>query len=221
MKRLYDMSKTAKEFYGDRLKLMVGNVANPETFRKFCEIGVDYVRCSVGSGCACITSTCLGILYPMASLIDDCYQIKENNGYNTKIVADGGLSSYRRMIKALALGADYVMLGSTLNKLEDSAGEVIVKTELNENGTYQQKYKEYYGMASEKGMKMLGKTGTPEGKIIYNKCNGTIESFTNEFTDYLRSAMSYCNIRDIEYFVGGPELNILSENASNQFNQTR
>ena len=215
MKRLYAASKTAKEYYGDRLKLMVGNVANPETFKKFCEIGVDYVRCSVGSGHACTTSTNLGILYPMASLIDECFQIKEENGYITKIVADGGISSYRRMIKSLALGADYVMLGSVLNKCIDSAGQLV---NLNGEGKL---YKEFYGMASEKGMRLLGKTGTPEGKIIYNECGGTIESFTNEFIDYLRSAMSYCNIRDIEYFVGGPELNILSENASNQFNQNR
>ena len=215
MKRLYVASKTAKEYYGDRLKLMVGNVANPETFKKFCEIGVDYVRCSVGSGQACTTSTNLGILYPMASLIDECFQIKEENGYITKIVADGGISSYRRMIKSLALGADYVMLGSVLNKCIDSAGQLVI---LNVEGKL---YKEFYGMASEKGMRLLGKTGTPEGKIIYNECGGTIESFTNEFIDYLRSAMSYCNIRDIEYFVGGPELNILSENASNQFNQNR
>ena len=215
MKRLYVASKTAKEYYGDRLKLMVGNVANPETFKKFCEIGVDYVRCSVGSGQACTTSTNLGILYPMASLIDECFQIKEENGYITKIVADGGISSYRRMIKSLALGADYVMLGSVLNKCIDSAGQLV---SLNGEG---RRYKEFYGMASEKGMRLLGKTGTPEGKIIYNECCGTIESFTNEFIDYLRSAMSYCNIRDIEYFVGGPELNILSENASNQFNQNR
>ena len=215
MKRLYVASKTAKEYYGDRLKLMVGNVANPETFKKFCEIGVDYVRCSVGSGQACTTSTNLGSLYPMASLIDECFQIKEENGYITKIVADGGISSYRRMIKSLALGADYVMLGSVLNKCIDSAGQLV---NLNGEGKL---YKEFYGMASEKGMRLLGKTGTPEGKIIYNECGGTIESFTNEFIDYLRSAMSYCNIRDIEYFVGGPELNILSENASNQFNQNR
>lgn len=53
MKKLYDISKEAKEYYGDRLKLMVGNIANPETFRRFCDIGVDYVRCSVGSGQAC------------------------------------------------------------------------------------------------------------------------------------------------------------------------
>ena len=175
MKRLYVASKTAKEYYGDRLKLMVGNVANPETFKKFCEIGVDYVRCSVGSGQACTTSTNLGILYPMASLIDECFQIKEENGYITKIVADGGISSYRRMIKSLALGADYVMLGSVLNKCIDSAGQLV---NLNGEGKL---YKEFYGMASEKGMRLLGKTGTPEGKIIYNECGGTIESFTNEF----------------------------------------
>ena len=85
----------------------------------------------------------------------------------------------------------------------------------------QGKVKEYYGMASEKGMKMLGKTGTPEGKIIYNKCEGTIESFVEEFTGYLKSTMSYCDINDIKYFIGGPELNVLSTNASNQFNQSR
>lgn len=53
MLKLYEMAKEAKEFYGDNLKLMVGNVANPKTFEKFCKIGVDYVRCSVGSGNAC------------------------------------------------------------------------------------------------------------------------------------------------------------------------
>ena len=215
MRRLYNVSKKAKKSYGERMQLMVGNIANPETFRKFCEIGVDYVRCSVGSGQGCITATCLGILYPMASLIDECFQIKESNNYNTKIIADGGLSSYRRMIKALALGADYIMLGSTLNKLHESAGKYIT---LANDGKL---YKEYYGMASEKGMSLLGKTGTPEGKVIYNEPSGTIESFVNEFTDYLKSAMSYCNITDIESFVGGPELNILSSNASNQFNQQR
>lgn len=223
MKKLYDLSKEAKEYYGDRMKLMVGNVANPKTFEKFCKIGVDYVRCSVGSGQACITATSIGLLYPMASLIDDCYRIKTDYGFKTKIVADGGLSSYRRMIKALALGADYIMLGSTLNKLEDSAGEIIPRMVIDEETgkLVQGKVKEYYGMASEKGMAMLGKKGTPEGKTIYNKCKGTIQNFTTEFIDYLKSAMSYCGINDIKYFIGGPELNVLSTNASNQFNQSR
>jgi IMP dehydrogenase/GMP reductase len=221
MLKLLEHSKFAKNYFGDGLKLMVGNIANPETFRKFCEIGVDYVRCSVGSGAGCLTATELGILYPMASLIDECHRIRKELNSNTKIVADGGISSFRRMFKSLALGADYVMLGSTLNKLEDSAGEIIKKVEPTLKGPVTVKYKEYYGMASEKGMKMLGKTGTPEGKVIFNKCNGTIASFTNEFINLFKSLMSYCNIKSVETFIGVPELNILSDNASEQFNQSR
>lgn len=214
MWRLYEMSRVAKENYRDRLKLMVGNIANPETFRKFCEIKVDYVRCSVGSGNACVTATCLGILYPLASLIDECRKIKMELNSDTKIIADGGISSYRRIIKALALGADYVMLGSMLNKLSDSAGEIF-------RDGLGKEWKIYYGMASERGMRELGKKGTPEGKEIRNECKGSISEFSQEVTDYIKSAMSYCNIRDITDFIGGPTLNILSTNASNQFNQKR
>lgn len=226
MRKLLDVSIEGKRIYGDRLQLMVGNIANPETFYHFANAGVDYIRCSIGSGAGCTSATNLGILYPMASLIDECFQIKEHEDFDTKIIADGGISSYRRMMKALALGADYVMLGSTLNKLEDSAGKIIERTateriDLHNTFTQKKKFKEYYGMASEKGMKMLGKSGTPEGKMIYNECDGTIESFTNGFKGYLRSTMSYCNITDIKDFVGRPQLNILSCNASNQFNQNR
>jgi len=221
MMKLYNISSEAKKMYGDSLKLMVGNIANPKTFEKFCEIGVDYVRCSVGSGAACNTATYLGLLYPLASLIDECYQIKKDRGYKTKIVADGGISSFRRMFKSLALGADYVMLGSVLNRLEDSAAEVVTKMAADkETGHLKEtKFKEYYGMASEKGMKMLGKTGSPEGKVIYNRCEGTIETFTEKFINYLSSLMSYCNKRDIKDFIGEVEVNVLSANASNQFNQ--
>lgn len=221
MRKLLTASEDAKKLYGDKIKLMVGNVANPHTFEEFCNIGVDYVRCSVGSGAACNTTTFLGILYPMASLIDECNEIRKDRKYKTKIIADGGLSSYRRMFKALALGADYVMLGSTLNKLEDSAGEIVTMMANNEETKHLEEtiFKEYYGMASKKGMEMLSKTGSPEGKIIYNRCKGTIESFSNEFTNYLRSVMSYCNKKDLKDFIGGPEIHVLTTNASNQFNQ--
>lgn len=220
MNRLYQLAAAAKKKYTWRMKLMVGNIANPQTFRDLAEIGVDYVRCSVGSGTACTTSTNLGIHYPMASLIDECHKLKQSMLYTTGIVADGGLTTYRDMIKALALGADYIMLGSALNKLEDSAGEIVTKTKLTWNGTETKTYKKYYGMASRVGMKKLGKHGTPEGKTVLNECNGTIESFVMEFTDYLRSAMSYCDALNLEEFIGGPEINILSHNASMQFNQT-
>ena len=51
MLRLYEVSKQIKEKYGDNIELMVGNIANPETYTKFCEIGVDYVRVGIGGGC--------------------------------------------------------------------------------------------------------------------------------------------------------------------------
>ena len=151
----------------------------------------------------------------MASLIDSCYAIKNRitDFKCAKIIADGGISNYRNMIKALALGADYVMLGSALNKCKDSAGE-IVRTE---DGKYK---KLYYGMASTLGQEKLGKEPkTPEGKIIYNDIDGDIESFSKDFIAYLTSAMSYCNTDNIKYFIGKPQLNIISENSSKQFNQ--
>ena len=217
---MYDLMKSikvSKEIHNDNIVIMAGNVANPETYRKLSECGADYVRLSVGSGTGCTSATNLGIFYPMASLIDECHYIKthiDGNSKGAKIIADGGLSNYRNMIKALALGADYIMLGSALNKCSDSAGE-IVKIE---DGSYK---KLYYGMASLIGQKKLGKKEekTPEGKIVYNEISGTIKDFSIDFKAYLSSAMSYCNINSISDFIGKPIVNVISNNSSKQFNQ--
>ena len=64
----------------------------------------------------CLTSANTGVHFPMASLIYECYQYKKKESYNTKIVADGGFRNYDDIIKAIMLGADYVMLGGILNK---------------------------------------------------------------------------------------------------------
>ena len=64
----------------------------------------------------CLTSANTGVHFPMASLIHECYQYKKKGNYNTKIVADGGFRNYDDIIKAIMLGADYVMLGGILNK---------------------------------------------------------------------------------------------------------
>jgi len=71
----------------------------------------------------CLTTQQTGIGYPMASLISETYALKKHGNYETKIVADGGFKKYSDIIKALALGADYIMLGSMFNKALESAAE--------------------------------------------------------------------------------------------------
>lgn len=203
-----------RELYYSDMIIMSGNVANVESYRNLNYYGCNYVRVSVGSGSACTTATNTGIYMPMASLIDDC----KSYGGQAKIIADGGLNSYRNIIKALALGADFVMLGGMLNKLSDSAGEVVTS----QTG---KKYKVHFGMASTKGQIALGKENSltpPEGKIVYSEMSkNSIADFSKEFSHYLRSAMSYCGKGTLDEFVGNVELRVMSPNAAKQYNQSR
>lgn len=213
MLKLHNVAKEAKDKFGNKMTLMIGNVAHPKTYKNLIGSGVDFVRLSIGTGSGCTTATNCGTFYPMASLIDECHMMRINfDGDAPKIVADGGLSNYRRMFKALALGADYVMLGGALSRLEDSAGEIKLIDGV--------PHKIYYGMASVQGQESLGKNiNVPEGKMVYNEINGTIKSFTDEFTKYLQSTCSYCNAKTLNEFIGKVQVVLISQTASKQFNQ--
>ena len=124
--RLYNAVRAAKGIYRNALIVMVGNIANPETYRVCIESHVDYVRCSIGTGAGCITCSNTSIGYPIASLISEIAAIKEEyvgRGLSspTKIVADGGIRGYSDVIKSLSLGADYVMIGSVFSMMLESA----------------------------------------------------------------------------------------------------
>lgn len=108
---------------GTDYQIMAGNIANPETYKLLSEAGCDYVRCSVGSGNVCVTSSNVGVHHPMATLLDECYKLKCNHDLKAKIIADGGINSFRRANVALALGADYVMIGSAFAGCYESAAE--------------------------------------------------------------------------------------------------
>ena len=126
MLEIFKLSKEIKSIYGDDgIELMAGNIANPDTYADYCNAGIDYVRCSVGSGLGCLTTSNTGIHYPIASLIEKINEKKAILGVKatTKIIADGGIRNYSDVIKALALGADYVMIGGLFTSLLESAAE--------------------------------------------------------------------------------------------------
>jgi IMP dehydrogenase/GMP reductase len=105
MSSILDKIKELKTGYQYRnIKIMVGNVASPDTFLNLAKAGADYIRIGVGNGSACTTTVQTGIGYPMASLIKECSIMKYEEGLSTQIVADGGFRNYSEIIKALALG---------------------------------------------------------------------------------------------------------------------
>ena len=233
MQKLYDTAKKIKQTYGDKIELMIGNIANPDTYKKYCEIGVDYIRVGIGGGSACTTSANVSIHYPMASLISECAYFKSSFENPTKIVADGGFRNFSDIIKALALGADYVMLGGIFNKCLDSCGETFMKD--SQSQYYQvdflkamnafdagvDVYKYYRGMSTKEVQKSWNRSElkTGEGITKYNKVEYTLEGWCENFTDYLKSAMSYCDSRNLNEFIGEVRYEIISQNSFMRFNK--
>ena len=227
MSKLMDLSTQFKEKFPDS-ELMVGNIANPKTFEIYCHIGVDYVRVGIGGGSACTTSANGGVHYPMASLVQECAELGKNYP-KTKIVADGGFRNYSDVIKALALGADYVMLGGILNKCLESCGDnynnqnELISVEEAEKQFKQavSVYKEYRGMSTKEVQRKWGKINvtTAEGIVKRNQVEYTIGGWVENFKDYLKTNMSYCNKRSLEEYIGNVEYVFITQNAFNRFNK--
>jgi IMP dehydrogenase/GMP reductase len=225
MSKLIPIIKEIKERW-PTIKLMVGNIANPETFANLGMAGADYIRCSIGTGAGCTTAANVSINYPMGSLIEECLKQKRELGLTTKIVADGGMNSYADIIKALALGADYVMMGSTFNKAIESAGfNYLWKIKIN-NKMAETLWKwgfpikkKYRGMSTKAVQRSWGKTNlvTAEGITKYQKVEYTLEQWTENFKDYLKSAMSYCNAKNLDSFIGHAKYVFITQNALKRF----
>jgi len=238
MVKLLNYIKSAKKKYGSKIVIMAGNVANPETYVNLSLAGADYVRLSVGAGNACTTSPNTGVHYAMASLIDKCRQYYDEYLCRSTtlafIVADGGMKGYGDIIKALALGAHFVMCGSLFNKMLESAAY----TSMNDYGfiskidqysqealdKFKEGYKfekEFYGMSTKKAQKEMGHEilKTSEGLITYRMVEYTMEGWADNFISYLRSAMSYTNSIDLTNFCGKVTLNVISNNAYSAINK--
>ena len=251
MKKLIDLCAYAKNRFGNKIIIMAGNVANSLVYYDYAHAGIDYIRLSIGSGSACTTAANAAIYTPMASLIDECVSIKKNVerdrcNYKSipKIIADGGFNNYDDIIKALALGADYVMCGKIFAQCEEACGEKLqkflysdgaykylnyydaikakayidkansfsnalsAKIDINKTSepypvtAFNEIYRNYYGMSTKKAQKEMGKENlhTSEGIEKMVTVEYSLLGWIDNFIDYLRSAMSYCNVTTLDAF---------------------
>lgn len=192
----------------NNLHIIAGNIANPRTYVEYMHAGAEYVRIGIGTGSVCSTSMGCGIHYPMGSLIIDINEIREQYGFGPKIIADGGFHTNDQIIKALALGADYVMIGSILAKTEESCGRIVQRDD-------RYMYKEYYGMSTQRAQREFGKDGNKyeEGFHKTVKVEYTAQQWADRFKHDLRDAMSYWGAYTLDEFVGKVDYDIISPNA--------
>jgi IMP dehydrogenase/GMP reductase len=177
------------------IKLIVGNVAHGATLKMLEDAGADAVRVGIGSGSVCTTSIQTGIGIGQVTSLLDVLFARDEKKLNIKIIADGGIKSSGDIAKAIALGADAVMLGRMLSGTRETPGEVIKY-----NG---QLWKKYRGSASF-GVKMRHEFIEGEETMVAYK--GAVKDVIDSISDGLKSSMSYMNclslseLRKIETF---------------------
>lgn len=197
-KRSYELCRHLRNTFPN-MEIMVGNIANPWAYLQYAKAGANYVRLGIGSGHVCTTSVQTGIHYPIASLISHCNRIKRVLKFfrckRPEIVADGGFGYIDQIVKAVALGADYVMIGRIAASFPQACGEVV-------DGK-----REYYGMSTEKAQQKMH----PEPGYVCKHSEGTVRwipiidntlGWINDFTHALRSSMSYCNAKSLSDYCG-------------------
>jgi len=164
------------------VKIIVGNIAHGESLQQLEDAGADAVRVGIGSGSVCTTSIQTGIGIGQVSSLLNIYFSRMQKNLKIKIIADGGIKSPGDVAKAIALGADVVMLGRMLSGTRETPGEVIKY-----NG---QLWKKYRGSASF-GVKMRNEFIEGEETMVAYK--GVVNNVIDGISDGLKSSMSYMN----------------------------
>jgi len=176
------------EFTEQKPYIIAGNVCTQEAVRDLEAWGADAIKVGIGPGSACTTyvATGFGSRNIQASIIPACVHAKKKR--DTKIIADGGIKEPGDIAKALALGADLVMVGGMFSGCTDSPGKTVL-------GTDGHKYKEFWGSASAS---MTGKINRIEGIKTLTRSNDKtiIEQFTY-LKECLQSSISYAGGKDL------------------------
>ncbi|MGD0715111.1 MAG: IMP dehydrogenase [Gaiellaceae bacterium] len=186
--------------------VVAGNIATGDAARALIDAGADAVKVGVGPGSICTTRVVAGVGVPQVTAIYDCAEAAAPEG--VPVIGDGGLTSSGDVAKAIAAGADTVMLGSLLAGVEEAPGEVIL---------YQgERFKEYRGMGSLGAMKARSYSKdryfqgdvedvdklVPEGIEGRTGYKGPLEQVVHQLVGGLRQSMGYCGAATLEEMKG-------------------
>lgn len=180
--------------------VVVGNIATGEAAKYLVEAGADAVKVGIGPGSICTTRVVAGVGFPQLSAILEVSKAIKGSG--VPVIADGGIRYTGDIPKAIAAGADSVMLGSLLAGTKESPGETIIFEG--------RKFKSYRGMGSVEAMKEGSKDRyfqdveddikklVPEGIVGRVPYKGELSETMHQFIGGLRAGMGYCGSKDIE-----------------------
>ncbi|MBT8206047.1 MAG: IMP dehydrogenase, partial [Eudoraea sp.] len=182
------------------LDVVVGNIATAEAAHYLVEAGADAVKVGIGPGSICTTRVIAGVGFPQFSAVLEVAAAIKDSG--VPVIADGGIRYTGDIPKAIAAGADCVMLGSLLAGTKESPGETII---------YEgRKFKSYRGMGSVEAMKHGSKDRyfqdveddikklVPEGIVGRVPYKGELYESIHQFIGGLRAGMGYCGAKDID-----------------------
>lgn len=180
--------KALKKKFDDRVIIIAGNVATADGYCDLSDWGADAVRVGIGGGSICSTRIQTGHGVPTLQSIIDCV----NSYGDAYIIADGGIRNSGDIVKALAAGANFVMLGSLLAGTDESPGQVFSTGE-------GKKYKVYRGMASvEAQVDWRGQARSLEGVSTTIPYKGSVMKVLSDLEQNIRSGLSYSGATDLK-----------------------
>lgn len=210
-KGVVDQLKAVKAVYPE-LQIVVGNIATAEAAKYLADAGADAVKVGIGPGSICTTRVIAGVGVPQLTAINEVAKALEGTG--VPVIADGGIRYTGDIVKAIAAGADVVMLGSMFAGVEESPGETII---------YEgRKFKSYRGMGSLEAMQKGSKDRyfqdaeddikklVPEGISGRVPYRGKLIEVMFQLIGGLRAGMGYCGAPSIDQLKGARFVRITS-----------